>query len=252
MRSGHTFRIPNSLILDAALGFNARRMGAVLYSRRNAQGTCRKSLQELARLTHCTVSTARDALSQLAAHGYISYVKPSRYDAGMGRAVHAKTIYTCNLALLARFTMVPRTIFDRQIRPSSFLVLMYLYLQAGNGTRAFPSLRFMAKKLGMAKSSVCRALNELEHARAIYVQTCIKANHSHSDNSYYFLCQSTGAAEQLHIAHPRRPRTHRRAVERLGVLLALRYAPPRPGPICFPYISFRPLPLRWKPPFTWG
>ena len=252
MRKGHTFRIPNCLILDGTLSFSARRMGAVLYSRRNALGTCHKSLQELASFAQCSVSTARAALTELVAHGYITSRKVYRYDVGLGRTVYAKTAYTCVLGLSVGFTMVPRAVFTHRVRPSSFLVLLYLYFQAGNDRRAFPSLSKISADLDMARSTVCHSLRELGHARLVYAQACIKANRAHSFNSYYFLCQTTGAAVRLHPAHPLRPRAHRRAVERLGVLLALRYAPPHPGLSCFPYISFCPLPLRWKPPFTWG
>jgi len=79
-----TFKLPNQLTTDASLSFSARRLGAVLYSRRNAFGFCQKSLATLASLSKLSVTTARKVISELSDAGYIDTY---RYNERLGRMV---------------------------------------------------------------------------------------------------------------------------------------------------------------------
>jgi DNA-binding transcriptional regulator YhcF (GntR family) len=193
MRKSHrygklTFKVPNRLILDGSLSFSARRMGAVIYGHRNALGACRKSLARLAALASCSVSTARKALEELEKGKYITRYRNYRYNEKLNRMVYDKYTYHCDIRFDGGYTLIPRTLFGYELKNSTFALCLYLYLQAGNGTKAFPSLNETSKALWMAVSTVCRAFKALACAGVILAQFCIKANRAHAKNSYYFLC----------------------------------------------------------------
>lgn len=257
MRKNLAFRLPNKLILDGALGYTARRLAAVLYSRKNALGACCKALSELASLAQCSIAAAHTALKELEKHGYISYRNSYRYSIDKCRMVYAKNVYTCTMNVTSGYTLIPRSVFDHDVKASSFLLLLYLYYKAGNRIpgkeyKAFPSLKMTARELAMAHSTVCRCIRELGNARVVYARACVKVDRSFSNNSYFFLCQTTGAAARRSLPHPVRPRTRTMAMKRLGVLLFTRHRPRWAHQALFPYIRFSPLSQRWRPPFGWG
>ncbi|MEM5769369.1 MAG: hypothetical protein AAGU32_13910 [Bacillota bacterium] len=73
-----SFKVPNRLIQDGALSFSARRVGAVLYSRRSRLGACKRSLAYLARLRSvyilCWVKIAYlVCLASLHVFGYLPF-----------------------------------------------------------------------------------------------------------------------------------------------------------------------------------
>lgn len=187
-RGKPSFKVPNRLIVDGALSYSARRMGAVLYGHHNPLGACRKSLAHLAALASCSVATARTALEELIAGGYITRVRNYRYHELLKRPVYDRYTYQCDLKFDGGYTLVPRSLFERTLKSSTFVCCLYLYLRAGNGTRAFPSLKRTSRDVCMALSTVCRALKALVTDGVILAQVCIKANQSHSNNSYFFLC----------------------------------------------------------------
>lgn len=180
-----TFKLPNRLVLDDRLSFSARRLGAVFYCRCNALGCCRASLAALARLAKLSVTTVRNALVELSDAGYIAYINTYRYDERIGRVVYAANMYQCLVPVSGDFTLVPRAVFDARIPSSAFVVALYLYLQAGNGTRCFPSLRKIRRDIGAGIATVCRAVKAL--GRSIYTLHCKRANRSFSNNSYHIL-----------------------------------------------------------------
>ena len=186
-----TFKLPNQLILDTSLSYNARRMGAVLFAHRNALGSCRKSLAQLAGLACCSIKTARKALNELAEGGYVEACKHYRYDETKGRMVYDRYTYHCDLSFLGGFTLIPRSLFLASIKASSFAVALYLCYQAGNKRRAFPSLRRVCKDLWMSTATVCRAVRELAQVTLFHVEHCLKANRAFACNSY-FLCTAAG------------------------------------------------------------
>lgn len=205
MRKSHrygnpSYKVPNRLILDGSLSFSARRMGAVLYGHRNPLGACRKSLNRLAALASCTVSTARKALEELESSGYITRCRHYRYDEKQRRLVYDQYTYHCDLRFDGGYTLIPRNLFGYELKNSAFVLCLYLYLRAGNGTRAFPSLNRTSRELWMAISTVCRALKALTGAGIILAQICIKANRAHSNNSYFFLCNRSAAVSAAQSA----------------------------------------------------
>lgn len=200
MRKSHrhgklTFKVPNRLILDGSLSFSARRMGAVIYGHRNALGACRKSLARLSALASCSIATARKALEELERGKYITRYRNFRYDEKLNRMVYDKYTYHCDIRFDGGYTLIPRTLFGHELKNSTFALCLYLYLRAGNGTRAFPSLNRTSRELWMAVSTVCRALKALSLAGVILAQLCIKANRAHANNSYFFLCVSPVTAQ---------------------------------------------------------
>lgn len=231
-----TFKVPNRLVLDTALSFSARRMGAVLYSRRNHFGACRRSLASLAKLAVCSVTTARAALTELMEGNYIAQCKNYKYDSKLGRLVYDQSSYQCNLDFKGGYTLIPRSLFAQTLKSSSFVVCLYLYLQAGNGTRCFPSLNRICKDLWIAKSTVCRAIRELGTARLIYAQACIKANRAYSCNSYFFLCVADSYRPAAVISARDVPSSVCRVLHIPSSYRALRRRTlsPHPGPAPFP------------------
>lgn len=213
-------------------------MGAVLYSRRNIFGSCRRSLAALAKLATCSVSTARKALDELESGGYITRCKHFKYSEKQSRLVYDQYTYHCDLRFQGGFTLIPRDLFGHPLKSSAFTLCLYMYLQAGNKTRAFPSLNQMCKDLGMGKATVCRALKALGAAGRVYAQHCIKAKRAYSKNSYHILCRSncpqggsqtqdtTGAV--FSDTHP--PFAHH--------ALTQRRRPPYAGAAPFPYLYY--------------
>lgn len=184
---GHrlTFQVPNRLVLDVALSYSAKRMGAVLYSRRNAFGSLRKSLVYLAKVSGLCVDTARKALKELEAADYVQCQKSYSYSERHGRLVYAQNNYFLNLDFKGGYTRIPRDAFDHRMSGSAFAVYLYLHLQAGNCGRAFPSLRKIGHALFMAVSTVCVALRALGAARLVYAEACRRENGSYACNSYF-------------------------------------------------------------------
>lgn len=187
MKKLQSFKLPNRLICDDTLSYSARRVGAVLYSRRNRFGFCHKGLILLAKYAHCSVSTVRKAAQELMSAGYITSYHNRRYSEQLGRVVYARNTYVCELSFRGGFTMIPRSIMSWNVTAGTFSVGLFLCYQAGNGTRAFPSLRKIGKMLGMSHATVCRAVAALKKVGGILVQACIKVNRAFSNNSYYFV-----------------------------------------------------------------
>lgn len=201
-----TVKIPNDLIQNAALSFNARRMGAVLYSRRNALGACKKSLVTLASSAQCSVATARKALEELESAGYIRKERTYTYNDRLGRMVYGETIYHCDLSFRTGYTLLSRDLFQKDLSASAFCVAMYLRQQAGNGSRAFPSLSRICAIVGISMATVCKAIRLLGSLSVLLTQHCLKINHSFSNNSYFLLrpsqlgsCDSHGMCDRQSV-----------------------------------------------------
>ena len=131
-RRNPSFKVPNRLIPDGSLSFSARRMGTVLFRRRNHPGACRRSQASQAKLAGCSVTTARKALLELEDAGYITRSQNHRYNKTLGRLVYQYT-YPCEVWFYGGFTQVPWNL-------------------AGNKSRAFPSLNLICKDFGIGKA----------------------------------------------------------------------------------------------------
>lgn len=184
-----TFRIPNQLIVDATLSFSARRLGVVLYSRRNYLGCCRKSLAELAKLSGLSVTTTRKAIEELTSAEYIVHIRAYRYSEQLRRMVYDKSVYHCLLSTTKDFTMVPWRIFDAPMTCGAFVAALYLYYRAGNSSRCFPSLAAICQGIGASMATVCRARRILDTVRLFCILQCKKLNRAFSSNSYHILQQ---------------------------------------------------------------
>lgn len=190
-----TFRVPNQLILDRSLTFNARRLGAVLSSRRNPMGFCKKSLTVLAELSGLSVATTRKALSELSNAGYIDCIHTYRYHQQLGRAIYAASVYQCLLPVTKGFTAIPWSIFDTpNMTGSAFVTALYLYYQAGNSTRCFPSLSAISRGIGASLATVCRSRKFLHSTRLFCILQCKKLTRAFSSNSYHILQTATVSA----------------------------------------------------------
>lgn len=197
MKKFRSFKLPNPLICDDTLSYSARRVGAVLYGHRNHFGLCHKCLALLAKYAHCAVATVRKALEELCRAGYITCYHNHKYSVELGRVVYDRNTYVCNLSFRGGFTMVPRHILDWELTPGAFSVCLFLCYQAGNGTRAFPSLRKIGGMLGMSHATVCRAVAALKGLRGIVVLACVKVNRVFSSNSYCFVVNAASGMQRV-------------------------------------------------------
>ena len=189
MQRKNTFKIPNSLITNERLSYSARRLGAVLYSRRNALGFVTKSLTALAKLSDSSVATVRSALRELETAEYIQIRKNFTYSDKHGRLVYGKTTYSVNLRFVGGFTMMTRDIFKPELTHSAFCVYMFVALCAGNKKRAFPSATTIAVGLDMSEASVHRAISVLSRLKNILINHCVKRNQAFGNNIYYLVTE---------------------------------------------------------------
>lgn len=65
------FQMGNQAIEDTRLYYSTRHVYAAMLAYRSKAGTVCKSLERLAALAHCSVSTVRQAVDQLMEHGYL-------------------------------------------------------------------------------------------------------------------------------------------------------------------------------------
>lgn len=196
-----TFQVPNSLICNDMLSYSTRRLGAVLYSRRNAQGSCCKSLQQLSELSGCAIATVQKGLQALQETGYITIHRRYRYSETHERRIYDRFTYECSLDRLNQggYTLMPRDIFahGETVSHATFVVLMYIHQQAGNTNRAFPSINRMSHALGMAHSSVCRAIRVVKGLACFLVHYCIKQNGAFACNSYHLVSTAVSFVEAV-------------------------------------------------------
>lgn len=192
MKKTSTFKMPNALICDQALSLSSRKVGAVLYAYRNAFGVCKKSYEDIARLSDLSCGTVRKAVAELVAAGYISAVHTYRYHQGKQRIVFGKNAYCCTLHFRGGYTLIPREVLrQRSITPGAFCICLYICMQAGKKRRAFPSISKISEAVGVARSTVCCALQQIRTLANFLVQLCRKANGAFCANSYFVVLSSS-------------------------------------------------------------
>lgn len=185
-----TFKMPNTLIDDGRLDYSARKVGAVLYSRRNAFGGCCKSLKILGMLSNLCVTTVHKAVQELSDAGYITITPRHRFDKKRKKWLKSANLYTCNLTFEGGYTLMPRSVFNHiDMTDSSFTVLMHIYQQAGNASRAYPSISKICKGLAMAMSTVCLGIVAIRKLSCILVQHCILENRKFTCNNYLLVTE---------------------------------------------------------------
>ncbi len=154
------------------------------------------------------MTTARKALQELEDAGYITRSQNHLYNETLGRLVYDQYTYHCEVWFHGGFTLVPWNLFGHPLKSSAFVLCLYLYLQAGNTTRAFPSLNRICRDLWMSKATVCQALRELDAAGRIYSEFCVRENRSFCNNSYFLICNAVCCPDAVPAAQggPRRDR----------------------------------------------
>lgn len=190
MMKRNTFKLPNRLVCDDRLSPSARKVGAILYAHRNAFGFCTKTLDALAGLSGCCAATVRKATEELTAAGYISVSRTYRYLPRKRRTVYGRKTYQVNLGFQGGYTLIPRDFLDWQQRqeeltPAAFVVCLYLFVAAGNTRRAFPSISRIGRLVGVARSTVCRALLQIKLLSGFLIQFCRKRDGSFAASSYH-------------------------------------------------------------------
>lgn len=184
-------KIPNRLILDEKISLSARRLGAVLCAVSNRLGRTQKSLAMLAGLSGLSVATVRSSITELERAGYLSHAKTYRYDFERGHLIYNRNIYFVNKHLPGGYTLVPASLFRaRDLSSAAFVVALYVYQQGAAAAqgRAYPAISRIAMSIGIAKSTVCRALIQLKDAAMLLVQHCRKRDGAFAANSYFCLC----------------------------------------------------------------
>ena len=185
MKKRSYFKLPNTLIHDTALPYSTRRVGAALYAYSNALGTCRKSYAQIARLAGCSESTAVAAVRQLAAAGYISFCRTSRYCHAIRGVGKGKNLYSVSLNVLEDgYTFVSRDVFYHAMTDAAFVVYMEMLLEIGNRDHGWPSISRMQEKTGAARSTVLAGLKLLKTLPTLLVRLCVRRNGAFAANSY--------------------------------------------------------------------
>lgn len=190
----NTFKLPNQLILEQRLSFSSRHIGAILYSRRNALGACRKSLMQLSALSGYSKATVLKAINELETFGYLNITYSHTFRKDIGYVCNDRNTYHLNLKFSSGYTLVPRTALEHPIKDSAMVMYLYLFVAAGNRNRTWPSIHKISDAIGAAESTVCRALQKLKCLQGFLVEHCISNNGSFCANSYFVYIQRVKCA----------------------------------------------------------
>lgn len=192
-------KVPNHLIDDVELPHVAKQIATALIFAAKGNVVRGMTIRRLAKLCHCTTSTAQKHLTALEQKGYIAKRRAYRYSLSLGRCVYAANEYELILPTEGGYTLIPRSILRRKVTGSCFTVMLCLYRCAGRDGRAYPSIRYIAgarkDKLGgcgVSKASVCRALQLLKKLRFLICLPCQRLHGGLSCNSY-LLTEMVGA-----------------------------------------------------------
>ena len=189
MKKCLTFKLPNALINDDRLTLSARVLAVVFYSHRNALGFSKKSIAELSALSGLSSATVRRATEELYAAGYIFSARTYRWSKKKQRLIYGKKCYRCTLKFAGGYTLVPRDILPQipELSASALCILLYICQAAGNTRRAYPSISRISAAVGVARSTVCRALHQLKGISSLLVQLCRKINGAFAATSYHLV-----------------------------------------------------------------
>ena len=202
MRKRSTFKMPNRLICDDRLSLSARKLAAVLYARCNVLGYCHKSLEQLAALAGCSISTVRKNTQELEQAGWITSKRTYIWSEQLGRRVYGKKEYQLVPLPKKGWTFIPRDFLANNagLEPSAFVVGLYLYVAAGNRERrAYPSISKIAAAVGVAARTVCRALHQIRCMKDFLVTHCQRLRGDFTSNNYH-LCTVIPVAQAEAIA----------------------------------------------------
>lgn len=187
MRKQDYVNTPNCVIIDAAMYSSTKRVLVAMLAHCSKKGMVRKSLDELAALSHCSPVTVRRALAELEDRGIVYKNRCFRYSDYLSMMVNGRNAYQINRRKLqGSYTLVPRALLTAEVSHSTFVAALYIYKTAGRDGRCWPSLRHVAKRTDLSKATVCRALKALRRAGLIEKRSCHRrGTRIHCCNSYY-------------------------------------------------------------------
>lgn len=180
-------RVPNSLIMDKTMHYSTKEIYVRLLSHFWRGKKFQRSEEKLAKLTGYSRNTLRQAMRELEELGYIRRNHRYKWSAAIGRYVHDAAQYAFCIDLSDGYTVIPRSILSKELKPSEFVTLLELYHSAGNSGRCFPSLNALAQRLDTVKAAVCRCIRGLLHALTLNRLRCKKRNRAFASNSYYLI-----------------------------------------------------------------
>lgn len=149
----HTFLLPNTLVLDTALSYTAKKLGTFLYSlkAKNVQVTFLAMANEIG----TSIATLQKNLRELENSGYIWRQKKLRYN----------TTHIClQLPAQESCTPIPNSVLSLRLHPGSFCVFLYLlYFDFGwsQGPGELPSPKAISKVMCISEATIYRALGEI-------------------------------------------------------------------------------------------
>ncbi len=182
-------KLPNNLLKDIRINCSVRQVGAALYSAQ-INGEVTKSMREISKLAGvCSETTVETAIGRLVDTGYITQTKEnSRYSEKHGRYIRTANSYRLDMSFTGGFALIPRSLFHKCYGEySSFIVAAGIRSIMGNIKRGWPSLNKISKALGIAVSTVCRAIKYLVTSKVLYREPCKKQNRAFTENSYFIL-----------------------------------------------------------------
>ena len=186
MRKQSFAGMANHVITDPQLYPSTKRVFFAMLAHCSRHSTVRKSVKELATLSHCSPATVQQALEQLQERGFIHKIRCFRYSQTLSRPVYARNAYQIKRSkLTGSYTLVPRELLKLDVTHSAFVAALYIYMKAGRQGRSYASLRTAAAQVGLSKATVCRAMQVLRQVQALTRLFCVMANKAFSCNSYF-------------------------------------------------------------------
>lgn len=185
--------VPNELINDTAVHYTTKAVAlALLFLSGRKNRTVTVTFSELAKISHCSIATAQQAVAELIRGGYIVKKRGYRYCDERKRLIYTANRYAW-VKRNGGYTLLRREIMHYRLSPSALANLLFLYRCGGRKGYAFPSLRHIAGKrkaawkagLDMAKSTVCQALKALRLAQAVVRHHCSTKQRCYACNTYY-------------------------------------------------------------------
>lgn len=196
--------VPNQLICNQQLAPSDRKVALALLSFQWESKRLTKPLRFIAARANLCINTVRTCLSRLEDAGFLRRQRNYCYNRERNAVVYSATTYTLSMAAQDNYTLLPyatvRSMLAADITPSAFLALLLLAQKQGrNHDHAYPSLRGIAREVGLAKASVCRAISVL--AKRLWL-ICLRGKNavgSYFCNSYYVIVNV--ARRSLHPAY---------------------------------------------------
>lgn len=148
--------------------------------------TVRKTVDELAALSHCSRSTVYQAIRQLQERRIVVVQRQHRYSKRFQRIVYAANRYRLRFCGQEDgYILFPRELLQADITHAAFATALHLYRRAGRNGRCWPSLSKIAGAADFTRSTVCRVLRQLKASQLVIRYFCRKHNNAFSCNSYY-------------------------------------------------------------------